>query len=131
MFFHFFDVFSVQVFNLRTLILPFVNNFVFCSFSPLNFVVVHVLLKSFLPSRHKINFSNNFVRNTTQIKKYNDKIRLFTTRSNLFFIHNAVVIYFVFMTVFDKILSILNECSNIIELRTVTWIRKNIIPWGS
>jgi len=124
-------VFSVQVFNLRTLILPFVNNFVFCSFSPLNFVVVHVLLKSFLPSRHKINFSNNFVRNTTQIKKYNDKIRLFTTRSNLFFIHNAVVIYFVFMTVFDKILSILNECSNIIELRTVTWIRKNIIPWGS
>lgn len=124
-------MFSVQVFNLRTLILPFVNNFVFCSFSPLNFVVVHVLLKSFLPSRHKINFSNNFVRNTTQIKKYNDKIRLFTTRSNLFFIHNAVVIYFVFMTVFDKILSILNECSNIIELRTVTWIRKNIIPWGS
>lgn len=124
-------MFSVQVFNLRTLILPFINNFVFCSFSPLNFVVVHVLLKSFLPSRHKINFSNNFVRNTTQIKKYNDKIRLFTTRSNLFFIHNAVVIYFVFMTVFDKILSILNECSNIIELRTVTWIRKNIIPWGS
>lgn len=124
-------MFSVQVFNLRTLILPFVNNFVFCSFSPLNFVVVHVLLKSFLPSGHKINFSNNFVRNTTQIKKYNDKIRLFTTRSNLFFIHNAVVIYFVFMTVFDKILSILNECSNIIELRTVTWIRKNIIPWGS
>jgi len=133
MLFNLFNMVSIQVFKFLALILPLFNFsvFVFSFFSPLNFIVVHVLLKSFLPTWHKINFSNNVIRNTTQIKKYNDKVRLFTTYLNLVWFHVTIVIQLVIMTIFNQMLSILNESSYIIEFSAVFWIRKNIVPWGS
>jgi hypothetical protein len=124
-------VFSVQVFKFLTLILPLFNFSIFCFFCPLHFVIIHMLLKPFLPPGHKINFSNNVIRNTTQIKKYNDKIRLFISLSNLLGFHISIVVHFIFMTIFNQMLSIINESTNIVELSTVFWIRKNVIPWGT
>jgi len=131
MFFNFFHVFSVQVFKLLTLILPFINFSIFCFFSPLYFVIIHVLLKPLLPPGHKINFSNNIIRNATQIKKHHDKVRLFTSLSNLIRLHVSIIVQFVLMAIFNQMLSIIGESSDIIKISTVLWITKNVVPWST
>lgn len=134
--FNLFNILSIFVFKFLALILPFITlifvfNFVFIVFNPLNFIIVHVLLKPFLPPWHEIDFFNNFIRKTTQIKKYNDKVRLFTSLMNLFWFHASIVIHFIVMTIFNQVLSLLNVSSDIVEFGTVFWIRKNIVPWST
>lgn len=66
---------SVLILKLLALIFP---SFIYISirifFSPLNLVVVHVLLKAFLPTWHKINFPNHVIWDATQIEKHDDEI---------------------------------------------------------